>query len=229
MRNGKSVAASLLAMSLSAGPTLHAQNSGPVGGAQPTQELVRTVRIATGSLRGKILTPGTREPAAGQKVVVRDGEGKEIANLTTKADGTYETPPLNKGNYSVQIGDGARVDLMVTPEATISNLDIVMPQTAAPAPGGAEGTAPRTAGATPTPTTPTGANAAPTTGTGAGAGTRTAAGGAGAAATGGLGLVGWGLIGAGAAAAVAVPIALSSGGSGSGQSPVSGSSSQVTN
>jgi hypothetical protein len=164
----------------------------------PAQELVRTVRVAPGSLTGKVLTSGTRVPVENQAITVRSAEGDEVASVLTKADGTYEIPPLSEGDYVLNVGDNVRVDLSVAQDATINSLDIVMP------PGAALPPAPPVGGAGPVPAPepvpvadakPEVAPAAPVP------------------AAGGLGVVGWGLIAVGAGAAVAIPVVLASGGS----------------
>src|SRR5262245_3167257 len=146
MNRPKSVAKGLLAASLAA--VTGASGLSAQGTAAHSQDVVRTVRVAPGRLKGKILQSGTRAPAPGRQVVIKNTAGQEVARMNTAADGTYETPALPRGNYQMTIGDGLSLDLNVTPEATISNLDIVMPPQApvAAAPGEAAG-APKTAAA----------------------------------------------------------------------------------
>ena len=224
--NNNTLASGLLAASLAlTGSALNAQTPAPAKTA--AQEVVRSVRVAPGQLRGKLLQSGTRAPAEGKQVVIRTPDGKEVGRAVTGPDGSYETPALQKGTYNVTIGDGLRLDLNVTPDATISNLDIVMPPSvaAAPAPGevagNAAGMGAKTAGAPAAGAKP----AAPAAGAAKAAGAAGA--GAGAASTGtGLGVLGWSLIAVGGAAAVAVPVAVASSGGGD-STPISGSGARV--
>jgi hypothetical protein len=160
----------------------------------PAQELVRSVRVSPGSLKGRVLGSGTRTPVENQTITVRSAEGGEVSKVVTKADGTYEIPSLAEGDYVVSVGDNVRVDLSVAPDATINTLDIVMPPgTVVPpaTPPGGSTLAPASPARSPAPVP-----AAPAPLLGA------------PVAGGGLGVVGWGLIAVGATAAVAIPVVI---------------------
>ncbi len=168
---------------------------------QPAAAIVQSVSVAPGALRGHILASGTKRPVAEHSFTLLDNAGKQVGELKSAADGTYTTPELKPGAYSLIVRDDLRLDLTVANDAKVTNLDIVLPQgptravqdpsKVPAAPGGAApgGAAP---GALPAPL------GAP-----------------------GLGVGTWAVIGGGAAAAVAVPVVASNSGGGGSENPVS--------
>lgn len=163
---------------------------------QPAAAIVQSVSVAPGALRGHILASGTKRPVAEHAFTLLDNAGKKVGELKSAADGTYTTPELKPGAYSLIVRNDLRLDLTVANDAKVTNLDIVLPQGPGrsvqdpsklpAAPGGA---AP---GALPAPL------GAP-----------------------GLGVGTWAVIGGGAVAAVAVPVVASNSGGGSSENPVS--------
>lgn len=102
----------------------------PVSAArsQPAPTIVQQVRVAPGQLGGRILDGRTRRPVAGHKFQVLDANGKTFGELTSTVEGTYTTPTLTKGNYTLQVREDLQLHLSVTDDATINTLDIVVPQ-----------------------------------------------------------------------------------------------------
>jgi hypothetical protein len=186
--------------------------------AQGPMTIAKEVKVSPGELSGKILQSGTRDPAEGHTMTLRSMDGQEVAKVTTAADGTYTTPALQDGSYVLEVAQGMNLKLDVGPGASIKSLDIVVPQqvlaaaSAPAAPAAPGGAAASQVGGTPAGSGAPGAAGAQASGgaPGAPASAGVAGGGAGApgATSGGLGTVGWGLIGVGAAAAIAVPIAI---------------------
>lgn len=166
----------------------------------PTPSIVQQVRVAPGQLGGHILNSTTRRPIAGHAFQLLDSNGTKVTDLTTSVEGTYTTPALQKGNYTLLVREDLKLHLAVDDTATISNLDIVVPQGPAkrptlqdpsrvpPAPGGAAPVLPPPA---------------PIVAPGFSIGT-------------------WALA-AGGAAAVAVPVVANSSGGSGGETPVSSS------
>ncbi len=158
--------------------------------------IVRVVDVAPGALRLRVLDPTTRKPVAGRAIVLlrRGKKNVEVAKLRTATDGTCAMPVLADGAFSLDLGGATRLDLRVVKNASIRQLDIILPlpqnpqnpATVPAAPGGA---------AKPYP---------PLSGSGSAAGGAAAAGGATASpvAAAGLGTVGWSMVGVGAAATV---------------------------
>lgn len=184
---------------------------------------VQEIRVAPGTLSGRILGSVSRQPVAAHEVQVLDASGKRIGSFTTDASGVYETPVLQRGSYTLQVEDRLTLQLAVAEDGKIENLDIVLPQDPKkplrpirPQPPNAQGPVTPQNPAT-IPAAPGGA--APVAGAGTAApvaGATTAA----ASPTVGLGVGTWALIGGGAAAAVAVPVIASNSG-GSSENPVS--------
>ena len=203
MQNGI-LTSHLLTLTLAASTAALAAQGPAASAAQ--QPALQQVHIATGSLKGKILSTGSRSPMADHTLQVLDSKGVTLGKITTDAAGNYATPNLAAGNYTLEVQNGMRLGLIVDKAATIKTLDIVVPPVAA-------------APVAQNPTTPSPSpSPAPSPG-GSAAGTAAAPSVA-AAGAGGIGAGGIALIGAGAAAAVAVPIGLSGGGGGGGSEPV---------
>lgn len=197
--------------------------------------IAKEVAVQPGKLSGKILEGGTRAPAEGHTMTLRAADGRELARIATAADGSYATPPLDQGSYVLEVAKGMNLKLNVAPDATIHDLDIVVPKkllAAAPtpptplvplAPTPSASTldppaAPGSAGVAAGPDAAGGAAGARTAGTRKPlrrpatlppttlqAGASSSSG-----ATAGT-VVGWGLIGVGAAAAIAIPVIVLSG------------------
>ncbi len=166
----------------------------------PTPSIVQQVRVAPGQLGGHILNNTTRRPVAGHAFQLLDANGTKVTDLTTSFEGTYTTPALQKGNYTLLVRDDLKLHLAVDETATISNLDIVMPQGPAkkPTPQNPSQLPAAPGGAAPVLPPP-----APIVAPGIGLGT-------------------W-AVAAGGAAAIAVPVVANSGGSDSPpETPVSG-------
>lgn len=192
----------LSSLFLALGPAVAQGNVSPVPASatkgQPTTAIVQQVRVAPGQLGGHVLDGTTRQPVANHVIQLLDSSGTKLNELTTTANGTYTTPALQKGNYTLLVREDLKLHLSVAEDAKITNLDIVVPQGPAKklpqdpknlpaAPGGAAPVLP-----------PPAPIAAP-----------------------GLGLGGWALA-AGGAAAVAVPVVANNSGGG-GESNVSAS------
>lgn len=157
---------------------------------------VRGVEVRTGVLRGRVVKAGARQPVKGASIKVCDKTGKQVCELTTAADGTYTTPALANGEYTLQLPDSVTMNIVVTEKATISYLDILVPQ------------GPKTGVQDPSKVPAAPGGAAPVAGA--------------APITPGLGVGTWAVIAGGGAAAVAIPVA-ASGGSSGGENQVSAS------
>ncbi len=167
-----------------------------VARTKPVAAIVQTVAIAPGALRGHVLANGTKKPVAEHAMTILDNTGKTVGTVKSAADGSYTTPELKAGAYSLIVRDDLRLDLTVAKDATVKSLDIVLPQ----------GPAGRAQNPGQVPAAPGGAaTALPAP-----------------VATPGLGLGTWAVIGGGAAAAVAVPVVASNSGGGGSENPVSG-------
>jgi len=179
---------------IAAAPASIAKNTPPANQAQ----IVQQVRVATGQLNGKLLDNASRQPVANNTFQLLDNTGKKVADIVTSADGTYTTPALQKGSYTLALNENLKLHLAVDESATVNQLDIVVPKSAAgvgqnPSPGSGK-----------PPALPQNPNALPAAPGGA-ASLPPPAGAAGPGMGGGLGAGSWALISAGAAT-VAVPV-----------------------
>jgi hypothetical protein len=177
---------------IAAAPASIAKNAPPANQAQ----IVQQVRVATGQLNGKLLDNASRQPVANNTFQLLDNTGKKVADIVTSADGTYTTPALQKGTYTLALNENLKLHLAVDETATVNQLDIVVPESAA---GIGQNPGPSKPPALPQnpnalPAAPGGAASLPPPAAGAGAGMG-----------GGLGAGSWALITAGAAT-VAVPV-----------------------
>jgi hypothetical protein len=94
----------------------------------PPAVIVQQVRVAPGALCGRIVDSGTRRPIPAHAFALLDNTGEKIGDVTTTAEGTYTTPVLANGNYTLLVRNDLKLHLIVDANAKISNLDIVLPQ-----------------------------------------------------------------------------------------------------
>lgn len=177
---------------IAAAPASITKNTPPANQAQ----IVQQVRVATGQLNGKLLDNASRQPVANNTFQLLDNTGKKVADIVTSADGTYTTPALQKGSYTLALNENLKLHLAVDETATVNQLDIVVPESAA--------VVEQNPGASKPPALPQNPNALPAAPGGA-ASLPPPAAAAGAGMGGGLGAGSWALITAGAAT-VAVPV-----------------------
>jgi hypothetical protein len=189
----RTVTAGLLSLTLASASAAQAPEAvKPLPAAAPSTAAIvtRHVQVAVGSLRGRVLSPGSRAPVAAHVLQLLDAQGSSVAKLTTDAAGEYSTPALQAGKYLLQVRSDMRLDLVVAKDATIKTLDIVVAATP-------EGQDPRFPPAAPGGSAVTTIPAGP---------------------SGGIGVGGVALAGAGATLAI-VGVIVASGGGGGGETP----------
>ena len=158
-----------------------------------------SIRVAPGTITGRVVRSGDRKSIAGQSIVVRDAKSQAVHTTRSTTGGAYRLTALKPGRYSLEVAD-LTLDLQVVPESQIRSVDIVVP----PSPQG------------PIPAAPGGAASA-SGAAGAGAGASGAAGAGGASAGIGAATIGAVAVG-GAVVAGAVVVANNEGD----DNPVSG-------
>ncbi|GAB4143777.1 MAG: hypothetical protein Fur0037_11510 [Planctomycetota bacterium] len=148
------------------------------------------VQVAPGPLTGRVLSAADRIPVGSHTMKLESADSSTKETLVTQADGTYRTPALEAGSYSLRVRSDLLLNLVVTAGSRTRSLDILLP--AAPEKAAAP--------ASPAPADPSKVPAAP-----GGAAPSSLLPAPEPAIT-GLGTGTWVLIGAGAATAVAIPV-----------------------
>lgn len=158
------------------------------------------VKVAPGSLRGRMLDAATRAPLGDRSFQLTDEAGKQLADVRTAADGTYVLPKLGVGSYVLVLDSNLKLGLAVEEAATATQLDLVLPQGKGqnPSPQDPLSYPPAPGGAAPLPPKPAPVPVA------------------------GMGFGSWALV-AGGAAIVATPVVANNTGGGGKEPPVSGS------
>lgn len=100
----------------------------PADSAEEATTIVQTVRVAPVALKGRLLDGASRLAVAGHPLVLLDGQGKVLAELTSNEGGNYTLPVLDPGQYVLAVQDGLQLQLAVDANAKIEQLDIVVPQ-----------------------------------------------------------------------------------------------------
>lgn len=116
------LAAILLAVAGCAG-VASAQETAPL----QSQAIAQEVRVAPGTLNGRILLRGTREIVGRQALRIQRVGSPDVVELSASPAGTYETPSLDPGGYLLEVSDGLVIKLVVTRGAVIRTLDLVVP------------------------------------------------------------------------------------------------------
>jgi hypothetical protein len=91
-------------------------------------QIVRQMRVATGQLNGRLLSNVSRQPVANSTFQLLDNTGKKVADIVTSAEGTYITPTLQKGSYTLALNENLKLHLAVDETAMVTQLDIVVPE-----------------------------------------------------------------------------------------------------
>jgi hypothetical protein len=94
--------------------------------SKPAQGELRTQKIKPGTLSG-IISDSTGQKLAGKEVLVVNAEGKTIGTATSNKYGMYRIKNLSEGEYILKVGDKIAAKLMVSRDATVSTLMVVMP------------------------------------------------------------------------------------------------------
>jgi len=83
-------------------------------------------KIKPGRLNG-FIRDSMRKILPGQKIEVVNKEGKVIASAVSDKYGMYQVKSLSEGEYILKVGGQDVAKLVVTREATVSTIQIVMP------------------------------------------------------------------------------------------------------
>lgn len=122
-----SISANIAAAPASVSKTAPAATTGTTA-TTATPTIVQQVRVAPGHLGGHILNGITRRAVPGHAFELLDSNGAKAGSITTATDGTYTTPALKTGKYTLLVREDLRLNLAVDETATITSLDIVLPQ-----------------------------------------------------------------------------------------------------
>ncbi len=121
----------VLGMLLVSGPGSRGVLSAAEGESAATVKYSQYLEVKPGELKGQVLYPDGKTPAAKVPVRVWSVKEKKFVHETgTDEKGRYSLPALKEGRYLLIFGDRVSVELRVLPLATMAGrpLDVIIPR-----------------------------------------------------------------------------------------------------